>query len=60
MFEAPLKAVKVPDATAGELTVYDLVIKRLEQMSQQPPTFDPFGGPITDRKGMLRVPAARA
>jgi hypothetical protein len=59
VFEAPLKAVKVQDAIAGELAVYDLVIKRLKQMSQRPPAFDPFEGPITDRKGTLRVPAGK-
>jgi simple sugar transport system substrate-binding protein len=59
VFEAPLKAVKVQDAIAGELAVYDFVIKRLKQMSQQPPAFDPFEGPITDRKGTLRVPAGK-
>jgi len=39
--------------------VYDLVLKRLAQMSTKPPSFDPFQGPITDRKGTLRVAAGQ-
>ena len=39
------------------MSVYDLVFTRLAQMSQPTPTFDPFQGPIHDRKGTLRVTA---
>jgi simple sugar transport system substrate-binding protein len=49
-----LKAVTVKEAS-GDISVYDLVHKRLKQMSQKPPAFDPFQGPITDRKGAQRV-----
>jgi basic membrane protein A and related proteins len=54
-----LKAVKVKDAAGGEMSVYDLVHKRLAQMSQPEPAFDPFQGPLADRKGTLRVPAGK-
>jgi simple sugar transport system substrate-binding protein len=47
-----LKAVPVQ-----ETTVYDLVLKRWQQMTQKVPEFDPFQGPISDRKGVMRVPA---
>jgi simple sugar transport system substrate-binding protein len=41
----------------GDISVYDLVMMRLEQMSDPSLVFDPFNGPIYDRKGTLRVPA---
>lgn len=41
----------------GKLSVYDLVMKRLEQFRAPAPTFDPFIGPIKDQKGTLRVKA---
>lgn len=58
-YEAKLKAVTVKGGVEGELSVYDLVFRRLAQMSHQEPTFDPFQGPVYDRKGILRVPAGR-
>jgi simple sugar transport system substrate-binding protein len=59
VFVDKLKAVKMKDATAGEISVHDLVLKRLAQMSQATPTFDPFQGPIADRKGTLQVAAGK-
>lgn len=56
-YEQRLKAVKVKDPVLGQISVYDLVLKRLSQMSDPEMAFDPFQGPITDRKGVLRVPA---
>lgn len=56
VYEEKLKAVKVKDPVLGELTVYDLVLKRLAQMSQKKPTYDPFEGPLHNRKGTLKVP----
>jgi simple sugar transport system substrate-binding protein len=35
---------------------YDLVMKRLEQMKDQQVVFDPFTGPIKDRKGNIVIP----
>ncbi|MDP2959762.1 MAG: hypothetical protein Q8N53_25385, partial [Longimicrobiales bacterium] len=37
----------------------DLVMKRLAQMSDPKVTFEPFTGPIKDRKGVLRVQAGK-
>ncbi len=54
-----LKAVKVQIPGLGRLSVYDLVLKRLAQMSDPKLLFDPFQGPISDRKGVLRVPAGK-
>ncbi len=48
-FEEPLKAVKVIDRVSGEeMTVYDLVFERLEQMSRYPAHLQ-----ITDENGNL-------
>ena len=58
-FEAPLKAKKVTDPVFGEMTVYDLVLKRLEQMSEETVLFDPFTGPIKDQAGTVRIEAGR-
>ncbi len=54
-----LQAAKVNTKEFGTLSVYDLVMRRLAQMSKTPVAFDPFTGPIRDRKGVLRVPAGR-
>lgn len=54
-----LKAVTVKDAAGSEVSVYDLVRKRLQQMAQPAPAFDPFQGPTSDRKGTLRVAAGQ-
>ncbi|MEZ4632200.1 MAG: BMP family ABC transporter substrate-binding protein [Deinococcales bacterium] len=49
VFEADLKAAMVNDADFGEISVYDLVMKRLEQFKTS--SYNPFTGPINDRKG---------
>ncbi len=56
IFEDKLKAVKVNDPLLGEVSVWDLVFIRLEQMRDPQMVFDPFTGPIYDRKGALRIP----
>lgn len=58
-FEDELKAVKVKDPILGEISVYDLVFKRLEQMSEETVVFDPFTGPIYDQDGNLRIEEGR-
>jgi simple sugar transport system substrate-binding protein len=57
VFVDALKAVRVRTPDLGTLSVYDLVLRRHAQMSVTPVKFDPFTGPIRDRKGVLRVPA---
>lgn len=56
-FEEALRGVTVNDSELGEVSVYDLVNTRLEQMSQETPAFEPFTGPLTDRNGNEVVPA---
>jgi len=56
VYEDELKAVTVNDPILGAISVYDLVMKRLEQMSDASMVVDPFQGPIYDRKLNLRVP----
>jgi simple sugar transport system substrate-binding protein len=58
-WRAKLQAVHVNAPGLGRMSVYDLVMKRLEQMSKKPLAFDPFTGPIKDRKGVVRVPAGK-
>ena len=50
-FEERLKAVTVDDPELGEISVYDLVLNRIEAMSSAEPAFEPFTGPIEDRQG---------
>ena len=50
-----LKAVEVTDPALGTINVYDLIWKRYEQLSDSPPSFHPFIGPIYDTEGNLRV-----
>lgn len=54
-FVDALKAVKVTDPFLGQLSVYDLVMKRMEQMKDPAMLFDPFTGPIKDQAGVERV-----
>ncbi len=54
VFVTALKAKMV-----GKLSVYDLINTRLKQMSAAKPSFDPFTGPIKDRKGRIVVPAGK-
>ena len=56
-FKSDLEAVGVVDKLTGEtINVYELVMRRLAQMSEEVPTFDPFTGPLYDQAGTLRVP----
>ncbi len=56
-FIPALKAKKIHHPVFGEISVYDLVMKLKAMMSDVELAFDPFQGPIKDRKGHLRVPA---
>ncbi len=59
-FVAALKAKKANTKDLGSLNVYDLVMKRYEQMMKGREAFDPFFGPITDNKGKVQIPARLA
>ncbi|MBA7567451.1 BMP family ABC transporter substrate-binding protein [Candidatus Atribacteria bacterium 1244-E10-H5-B2] len=54
--EDELKGIYIDDPVLGMISVYDLVMKRLEQMADPSMVFDPFNGPIYDRDGNLKVP----
>jgi simple sugar transport system substrate-binding protein len=54
-----LQAVKVRTSDLGQISVHDLYNRRLAQMMRKPVAFDPFTGPIRDRKGRLVVPAGK-
>lgn len=51
-----LKAVVIDHPTFGKISVYDLIETRLNQMADPGITFDPYQGPVYDRKGNLEVP----
>jgi basic membrane protein A len=51
--ELKMKMVDTPDF--GKISVYDLVVKRYEQMKKGTEAFDPFDGPIKDNTGKLKV-----
>jgi len=42
-----------------QVAVYDRIMALLKDMSGPNPSFDPFTGPIRDRKGVERIPAGR-
>jgi len=47
--------------TGKQMSVYDLIMLRLEQMSEEAVLFDPFTGPIYDTEGNLKIlPGTRA
>jgi simple sugar transport system substrate-binding protein len=56
-YAVPLRKVMLKHPTLGSLSAYDLVLKRLEQMSKPTPEFDPWDGPVLDRKGVIRIKA---
>ncbi|HHE48446.1 MAG TPA: BMP family ABC transporter substrate-binding protein, partial [Candidatus Acetothermia bacterium] len=51
VFEDALKAYVVDHPVFGKISVYDLVKTRYNQMADPGVTFDPFQGPVYDRKG---------
>jgi len=55
IFIPDLQAVNVVDPILGTINVYDLVMTRLQQMSEPSVIFDPYTGPIKDQTGVVRV-----
>ncbi len=55
VFADQLKAINLNDPLLGEISVYDLVFKRIEQMKDPAVLFDPFSGPLNDQGGALKV-----
>jgi len=56
VWENALKGHVIAHPVFGDISVYDLVFIRLSQFADPGITFDPFQGPIYDRKGNLVVP----
>ncbi len=56
-FVNELKAIHITDPLLGDISIYDLVMTRLEQMSEETVLFDPFTGPIYDNHGVLKIEA---
>jgi len=54
-FVAGLKSVDVDTPDLGKISIYDLVVKRYDQMKKGPEVFDPFSGPIKDNSGKLQI-----
>lgn len=54
-FESALKEYKITEKYLGEISIYDLIFKRIEQMRDPALLFDPFTGPINDQTGTQRV-----
>lgn len=46
-----LQAAVIDHPELGSISVYDLLMTRIEQMSSTPVAFDPFTGPLVDRNG---------
>ena len=58
-YKDALSAVQTDDGTGHKISVYDLILKRYDQMSADPPQFEPFTGPLVDFDGKLRVAAGQ-
>jgi len=56
-FVDDLKQAMIKTEEFGDISAYDLVMKRYDQMKQGVEVFDPFTGPIHDNKGNLQIPA---
>ena len=56
VFISELDSTIVEDPILGEVSVYDLVMDRLSQMSAPLVSFDPFSGPIKDQDGLVKIP----
>ena len=54
-FVEDLKAVAIQTPDLGNLSAYELVMKRYDQMKQGTDIFDPFTGPIKDNTGKLQI-----
>ncbi len=54
-FVGELKMKMVDTSDFGKISVYDLILKRYEQMKKGPDVFDPYAGPIKDNTGKLMV-----
>ncbi len=58
-FEPEMKALMTDNKDFGKISVYDLVVKRYDQMKQGTDVFDPYTGPIYDNTGNLQIQAGK-
>ena len=56
-FESIFKEKKIIGPLLGEISISDLIMRRLKQMSEETVLFDPFTGPIKDQAGNVRIKA---
>ena len=56
VWEDELRAKVIDHPVFGKVSIYDLVMIRHSQFGEPGITFDPFQGPVYDRKGVLRIP----
>lgn len=54
-YEEALRSAIVDHPELGSVSVFDLLMTRIEQMSSVPAAFDPFTGPLADRNGNVVV-----
>ncbi len=54
-----MKALMTDNKDFGKISVYDLVVKRYDQMKQGADVFDPYTGPIYDNTGNLQIQAGK-
>jgi simple sugar transport system substrate-binding protein len=59
VFVDELNSTFIEDDLLGEVSVYTLIMKRLDQMKEETVLFDPFVGPIYDNEGNLRIEEGR-
>ena len=54
-FVPALKEAMIDSKEFGEISAYNLIIKRYTQMQQGVEVFDPYTGPIYDNQGNLKI-----
>ena len=55
IFVNKLKTLSTDSPDFGKISIYDLIMKRYDQMKQGREVFDPFTGPIRDQSGNVMV-----
>ena len=56
MWVDELQGMTMDHPEFGEISIYDLVMTRYDQMNEGRDVFDPFTGPIVDQNGEVRIP----
>jgi basic membrane protein A and related proteins len=58
-FKEKLEAMTIGNGSDGTVSVYDLVLKRHQEMAATAIPFEPFSGPVIDSKGITRIPQGK-